>query len=305
MKGCIFFKNETKGENVNKRKGFTLVELLVVIAIIALLMGILMPALARVRRSAQATACMVQVKQWATVFSMYTGDWDGYFFSDYQKMETGGEFKKTLFAEKLQEYYKDFDLLFCPSAKKTRNEGGKVPNSAWSFYCEYDTKNTRSNPTGRSYSGSYTANGWFGAMEKNQPEQYERLAVKRWKNVGLMTQPTQVPLFADVCDDARAFPRAETIPPQVIDTTGIDTDSGGENATNKLQNFCIRRHGPMENPNINVAFGDFSVRATGLKELWSLHWHRNWEQYRQEKQKKVVWPPWMQNYSDKGYIEYE
>jgi prepilin-type N-terminal cleavage/methylation domain-containing protein len=59
-----------------KRKGFTLVELLVVIAIIALLMGLLMPALARVRQMAYRMVCGSNLAGIGKAMMIYASDWD-------------------------------------------------------------------------------------------------------------------------------------------------------------------------------------------------------------------------------------
>ena len=62
-----------------KRKGFTLVELLVVIAIIALLMGILMPALSRVRQIAFRMVCGSNLSGIGRAMLIYANDYDDCF----------------------------------------------------------------------------------------------------------------------------------------------------------------------------------------------------------------------------------
>jgi len=248
------------------RRGFTLIELLVVISIIALLLAILMPALARIRKEARSTVCKAHLKQWGAFFSMYTGDYNGSLPEGYRGIKNSvGDILSNFWTQATEPYYKDAPkLLFCPSATKLESEGGRHPFSAWTYY----------------WHGSYGINGWVCNPMPEIENVDGALITKFWRNVNVKGA-VYVPLFMD-SQWIDGWPEPHDDPAEYY---GQPWWTSGFNYINNMQRYCIDRH----NWNINCLFLDFSVRSVGLKPLWKLKWHRLYD----INTASPIWPDWM------------
>ena len=72
-----------------------------------------------------------------------------------------------------------------------------------------------------------------------------------------------------------------------------DYDGQWVAANNEMRHFCINRH----NAFINHLFLDWSVRRVGIKELWTLKWHRTFDTNgfwtKVGGAQPADWPSWM------------
>ena len=113
---------------MKKRQGFTLIELLVVIAIIAILAGMLLPALARAREEARRIRCRNNLNQLAKGMATYLNEHgDNRFFPcPLGRMDDGADDYNG--AEWLASLYwtgviPDPGVYICPSSPDTNEDG--------------------------------------------------------------------------------------------------------------------------------------------------------------------------------------
>ncbi len=239
------------------KRAFTLIELLVVIAIIALLMAILIPALQRARRQARAVVCQANLKQWGVRLATGASEDD----TSLRKWDKTGNTHEawSFLGDVPPPENRSRDNRFCPMAstlvmaEDEDSAGERVTGYGGTFrawghiFVPKDTANC----------GSYGKNGWLNSVRIGETpgEGGYMIDVRGQRRVPVMLDSTWVstgPRSNGGHDDAP--PESDAIP---------------EANYERRWQSCIDRH----NGGVNALFMDWSVRRVGLKELWTLKWH--------------------------------
>jgi prepilin-type N-terminal cleavage/methylation domain-containing protein len=270
-----------------RRGGFTLIELLVVIAIIALLMSILMPALQRVKEQARSVKCLAHSRGWNLIFAMYVDDYGGKFPSG----ETWQGFWWIAQLEPKYQSYKANPLWFCPSSQKPIVDERGVSAQTYNIFNAWGIFTRRDHATlcEDGIAGSFGLNGYV-LSTPTSTEQFEggRSTTNNWRSPNVQGA-NNIPLFIESLR---------------FDFWPLHTDAPAEfefaawQSTNHIARCCINRHKGY----VNSSFCDFSARRVGLKELWTLKWHKTFNTAGPWTENGGVmptdWPEWVRPFKD-------
>jgi prepilin-type N-terminal cleavage/methylation domain-containing protein/prepilin-type processing-associated H-X9-DG protein len=262
-------------------RGFTLIELLVVIAIISLLMSILMPSLARARQMARAVTCRGLLKQWGFIWYMYCDDNNGYFSSGTNVNWPRGEWVLAL----RRHYQTRSKILVCPTAPKRRPDGAEYGGPYNTYVMGTDASQDVPEEA------SYGQNNWLFNPPSSVTAIQGRPAAWHWRTTNVK-QAAQIPVSADTMWRGGG--------PYVSGDGGDPPECNGQwvSAASEMKHFCIDRH----NGAVNQLFLDWSIRPVGLKELWTLKWHKLFDTRGPWTKAGGVetndWPQWMRGFKD-------
>ena len=286
-----------------KGKGFTLIELLVVISIVVFLVAILLPAVQLVRRQAKAAMCKANLRQWGAILAMYTDENNGRLPADHIRcIWLMGKSRRNGDNPNMSPVYHGFntqDIALCPMAVRIDrnnkqedyldvvNYDPKIadyPKYICLLGSAFEAWEITSPSPARQFRGSYGFNNWRVSMGEDFVQNTLPLTWFRCDIYSIKGR-SNIPALLDSTGPWTTF-HALNEPP-LTDTRDMETAFS-----------LINRH----NGFINGLFLDWSVRKVGLKELWTLKWHPDFDTAgpwtKAGGMRPEDWPPWMGKFKD-------